>query len=425
MRRPPIAALLLVPPLIAGCELQETQVAPVAPGIVVHAVMRPDQPVQFVLVERLFDGVVEAQKSVEPVPPGGLQTPVTDATVTVTNIDLPADTCGAAVTFDRMPVPGVYWSRPGCPTMRPGDRLALEVDVPGLGTVRGVTRVPGLEGSRFTVGNRTASAGDTIRLNRDRESLDIAIAAQFHRALQIIGYRVGTAPPGAAAFLEDRIVALELLVDSTQVTVPGTVRLIRGRGTAEPALRGGRRYEMVAGVTDSNYYDFARSSNNGITGRGFINRLTGGIGVFGSMVAAPFTLEVTADTDDEREGTYLLTGELEGVAVDVEVTLYLAPAPAAGELSGFARGTWLFRTLGAEGAAVTRPRNIDGQSVDGRFDADTLRVVIPTLHARDGPRLSPLTVKGVRNGSQPFTARVTEPLVAGTLALGSLTVTPR
>lgn len=434
-----LPVLLVLPVLLlllASCELDDTVIAPVQPGIVVHAVMRPDQPQQFVLVERLFDGAVDPQKNVQTTPPGELQTPVTGATVTVSNLDLPGDTCGASVVFNARPIDrppsydleGIYWSPRACPTMRPGDRLALRVEVPDLGTVTGVTRVPGLDAVSLAVGRQTGAPGDTFTLNRDTEALAVVAQARYQRALEIVSYRSGTIPPGAPARLEDPVLSLLLFVDSTAVTLPGTVRHTFARGTGEGAFVGGRQYDLVAAVTDSNYYDFVRSESNEITGRGFINRLQGGTGVFGSLVAAPFTVRALAQIDDPREGTYAISGTLEGVSVDVELTAYLSPGPDASAMSGFLRGTWYSYGFDANGALVALARVVDGQSVDGRLVGDSLDFVIPTFYdgERTADRLLATRLTGVGAAGGPFAVQVTEPLLpVGTRTVGTVTAVRR
>jgi hypothetical protein len=433
----PLRPLRLLPlvPLLAACELDDTVIAPVSPGIVVHAIMRPDQPQQFVLVERRFDGVIDPQRNVQISPPGPLQTPVDSASVSVSNLDLPGDTCGAIVLFDARPISlppsfntaGIYWSPRGCPTMRPGDRLALQVEVPGLGAVTGVTRVPGLEAATLTIGERTGMPGDTLSLNRDAETVSLVAEARHQRAMEIVSYRLGTSPPGTPAYLETPVLSLLVFVDSTAVTLPGTVRHAFSRGTGEDAFRGGRWYDLLVAVTDSNYYDFVRSESNEITGRGFINRLQGGIGVFGSLIAAPFVVQAVAGLDDPREGTYAFTGTLEGVAVAVELATYLSPGVDGDQMSGFLVGTWLSYASNAAGAEVSLSRRVDGQSVDGRLAGDSISLLIPTFvdlpMGRDD--LREMHLEGARSSSGPFTVLVTEPQVFGRRTVGTLTVTKK
>ena len=67
---------------------------------------------------------------------------------------------------------------------------------------------------------------------------------------------------------------------------------------------------------DTNYFDFTRSITNPLTGRGFINHLSGGIGVFGSIAPVTYELRVTAPQTDAREGIYRFTGNVAGSFVD-------------------------------------------------------------------------------------------------------------
>jgi hypothetical protein len=432
-------SIALIGAFTAGCELDDTVIPATTPRIAVQAVMRPDLPQQFVLVEQTFDGAIVPQRNVQPVPPAPLQTPVSGALVSVANLDLPADPCGASVRFDRGPsgaspsapvLPGVYWSPPGCPTMRPGDRLELRVDVPNLGTVTGITRVPGLDAATLAVGGQVVAPGDSLGLNRDREALDLVANARYQRALQIVSYRVGTVPPGVSASLEDPTLSLMLFVDSTAATLPGTVRHVFARAEGDDAFRGGRRYQIVVGVVDTNYHDFVRTQNDEITGRGFANHLRGGIGVFGSLVAAPFVVNAVAELDDPREGPYDFTGTLQGVSINTTITFYLAPGAGAGEVSGFMEGTWLSWVPGPAGTTVPASRLVTGQSVDGQFRGDTLRFTIPTAERAGGlggqaVRLNNLLLDGVRSASGPFAVQVAESTLTGRRVLGELTATKR
>jgi len=54
----------------------------------------------------------------------------------------------------------------------------------------------------------------------------------------------------------------------------------------------GQEYALGISVTDTNYYDFVRSRSDPFTGRGFINHLEGGVGVFGSVATYVYYLRV-------------------------------------------------------------------------------------------------------------------------------------
>lgn len=423
------AALAIATLAPVACDLADTVIPETRPLIVVHAVMRPDLPQQYVLVEQTLAGVLPPDREVQPVPPGELQLPVTAARVRVTNLDLSGGPCGDTVEFDAVPlsqprIPGVYWAPLGCPTTRPGDRLALVVEAPGLGTVTGTTRVPELAGVSLTTPGGTFGPGDTVPFNRDADVLSLAVGARFHRILQLVAYRTGRLPPGLPFAQPDLEEALVLFADSTSVALPGTILHAGGRGTGGPAFRGGSYYALSTAVADANYYDFVRTSSNTITGRGFANHLSGGIGVFGTVVATSYVLKVTADADDPREGTYRLTGILPnagapGADIDLFVSLYFAPQTTSGTVSALLEGFWVHRSLETgwwDRQAVT------GQRADGRFRGDTLELTIQTaeLAMRARPSVLPLTLRGVWSSSGRFSVDVYEPALLGELRIATL-----
>jgi hypothetical protein len=406
----------------AGCELREVTIPGGNPVVVVQAVMRPDQAQQFVLVERAFDGVIDPRSEGGAIPPDLPQTPLESAMVSVTNLDLPTDPCGTEVLFDRrpinaqyFPVPGVYWGPAGCPTMRPGDRLVLRVETPAGEIVTGETVVPGFQRVVLQKGAAEVDFGaDTTTFNRDRDTLRVSVVGPaVYRALQVEVRRLGD--------LAD--LSLLAFVDSSAVTLPGDIRHLFFRGTGEDTFRGGRRYLLVAGLADSNYFDFVRSRSSALTGRGFINRLRGGVGVFGSLVAVTHVLHTVADADDSREGRYRLQGRIQGVDVDAELEVYLERSVENSDLSAFLSGTWL-ELVEITAGVFWRQREVDAQSVDGRFDRDSLQVVVLTFltNIRTSRLSVRLVLTGVR-GDGPFAVTVSEESFAGRSELGSLTAT--
>jgi hypothetical protein len=91
--------------------------------------------------------------------------------------------------------------------------------------------------------------------------------------------------------------------------------------------------------TDTNYFDFVRSGTNPFNGCGFINYLSGGIGVFGSVAPQTNEVRVTAPQHDPREGVYRIFGGANGV--DVRWDVYLDAASAPDEFSALTDGTWI------------------------------------------------------------------------------------
>ena len=132
-----------------------------------------------------------------------------------------------------------------------------------------------------------------------------------------------------------------LWVDSTSLTLPGTLPgLFRG-GTGDPIFQGGRFYTIAVAFGDQNYFDFIRSSNGEITGTGFINHLDGGVGVFGNLVASTAILRVVAEADDPREGPFRMQGTIRGGDVDLLWEPYLSVTENdTTDFSAFIDGEW-------------------------------------------------------------------------------------
>ena len=107
---------------------------------------------------------------------------------------------------------------------------------------------------------------------------------------------------------------------------------------------------MTVARPDTNYFDFLRSGNSPLSGRGFINHLDGGFGLFGSMVVAGNPLRAVGTIDDSRERTYRYRGELEGVQVDLQLEIYVGrplrnDADDRDRFAAFATGTWVYGPL--------------------------------------------------------------------------------
>ncbi|MDH3457221.1 MAG: hypothetical protein OER90_10310 [Gemmatimonadota bacterium] len=367
-------ALLAMAALSAACEFGEVTVPTSDPLVIVQAIMRPDVARQWLIVEQTLTGsaVIDGEPIVVPGAP--LPLPVSGATVTVTNRTDPNDPCGTTVFTEDPGVPdipvaaGVYWGPAGCPTMRAGDTLELRVVTPGGAVVTGTSEVPGVTAFVMRVASSVVEVpGPVLTLNRDVDSLKADAAVIAGRALQLEVRRptvLGSSVPG-----------FWFVVDSTAITVPGdlpdivTAFLQDTSGIPDefpPVFAAGRHYAVTVAVGDARYFDFVRSGNIPPSGRGFVNNLQGGMGVFGSLVAATNAVRVVGNLDDGREGFYRVTGDLLGVAVDATLELYVATADAdSTELSAFVSGAWLHGSI--------------DESADGVFRADTLSLVIEQL----------------------------------------------
>lgn len=343
-----VTATSLAASLTLGCFSEgPTELAPTPdPLVVVQGVVRPDQDRQWVLVEKTFNGTTENFGS-SFVPGGDVEVPVAGASVTMTNLTLTTDPCGPVTMTEaaappESAQPGVYFTPTGCPTVRPGDTLALRVIV-DADTMRARTVIP--MATTFTLSGADTEVtvpGPRMTFNRDADTLRLSVDGTEGRMLLIeVGERRFGATP---AFIADN--HAQFWVDGTEISLPGDAPNLFEDFDEDlpipPLFRAGRYYRVTTAWTDQNFMDQIRSANSEITGRGYINSIEGGYGYFGSMLAAESTLRVTGDADEPHEGAYTLTGTVDSVAVDLAMELYRnGTFDATTEVSGFFEGDWV------------------------------------------------------------------------------------
>lgn len=251
--------------------------------------------------------------------------------------------------------------------------------------------------------------GSTLVFNRDRDTLDAEILPIVGRALQVEIHRRDST--GA------RIAVTRLFVDSTRLTVPGNLTdffaVVLGEEDstdaedAEAVFRAGRYYDVTLALMDDHYFDFSRSGNTPISGRGFVNDLDGGMGLFGAIVAESNQLKVIGDIDDGREGVYNMRGVLEGVQVDIDLQLYVvATERDSTAVSAFVGGQWIAGDIDT--------------SADGSFTGDTLSLVIYQGDADNPGTISALLINGVVGAGDVFAVDVYDRDLA---TVGQLTAT--
>jgi hypothetical protein len=426
--RYPGRTLMAIACLMLGCDLSEVEIPQGEPVVVVQAVMRPDRDPQFVVIEQSFIGEVDYGLGVDAVIPweGPAEIPIEGAFVAVGNLDLPTDSCGSQVRFESganppgaFEIAGVYWSPAACPTMRAGDRLMLTVETPAGDTVSGMAQVPGMNGAWFSTGVDSLEFGtDSVMLfNRDRDSLRVWVDASAGRLLQLEARRIGvlgqySGPP------VDR--GAKIFADTTSMSIPGDLINVFAQGSGEDVFVAGRDYELTLALADTSYYDFARSQSNEYTGRGFINRLTGAVGVFGSLVATSTPLRVIGELSDERDGVYRLQGAARGIDIDAELSVYLARDVENAEFSGFLDGAWASYVAGPGGSRVWGAIELESFSVDGTYDDQLLTVVFVQPGYMENVRV---VLRGLRIAGTPFRMTMADSSALGTTPLGTLTAT--
>ena len=380
-----------------ACELEEVVVPPSDPIVIVQAIMRPDRAQQWILVERSLTGETSPLRGGGRVlPQGSVSTPVAGAVVTVTNASRPGDPCGSTVTFTEALAPdttiaGTYWAPQGCPVVLPGDTLDLQV-VSENAVVTGRTIVP-ITGDIMlhAMTGSVTLPGPTIAFNRDVDTLTAEVRATGGRGLYL------SVHPRQLTAGREHLVASQtswFFADSTALRLPGDfVNIFEADfefdDDVPDLFDAGRHYEVTVARPDTNYYDFLRSGNSPLSGRGFINRLDGGFGLFGSMIVAGNALRAVGTIDDPRERAYRYTGEVEGVQVDLLLEIYvgrplLNDADDRSRFAAFATGTWVHGPLDQSVNGLLR-----GNSMDASLEQGT-----GTLNEGGSPATQLWTIRG-------------------------------
>jgi hypothetical protein len=363
---------------VSACTFGEQAIAPGVERTVVHAVLNPAARDQYVLVERTLSGrvaVTDGEALANPNDPiaSGGGVPIHDARVVVT--DANGD---SAVAVETRYTParrgtGVYrfvnlvYDPPrggaGAPgagvRVVPGARLALRVATPDGAVVTARSAVPGGAGTAF------APPAQSVTFFRNRDTLRL----RWPDVPGARSYLVRVDSPYGAFFL---------FTDSAAVQLTGDLRNLFADRLPRVFQAGFSQWVNVAAV-DTNFFDYYRSTNSPFTGSGLINRLDGGIGVFGAYVPLlTMAVAVRADSRDPLDGRYFSPGpqgpELLRLWVDTrrgalaEVTgAYRLPTNEQFGVLGTLEGTRL--RLRAVEAGDSRVAN---RTLEGEVRGDTL-----------------------------------------------------
>ena len=328
MRRRSLVRLGACVALLAGaCTFDQQSVAVQPPQVVVHAVLDVGAQQQQVLVERTLSGSVDIVKNqrfdpLDPINTGG-GVPISGADVTITGpggvargIEARVDGKPSTYASGRYVMNFSTGSGAFGPVLRPGARYELRVRTPDGTVVTGSTVVPDV-----------AAFSPTSRLepfDRDADSLRIA-----WRGVN-----------GARSYLlriESPFGPFLLFSDSTHLALPGSLRNYFASSLERVFIPGFRQRVSLAAV-DSNFYDYYRSRNDPFTGSGIINKLQGGLGLFGAAVTLNArTLDVTQGVREaDFEGTYdvVTTPALPRPVADV-LRVYVETSGDPAALSGW------------------------------------------------------------------------------------------
>jgi hypothetical protein len=314
--------------LVAGCQIEKVAIPRTSAGLALHGVLSASAASQVVLLERTRNG------SVEPIaPPFDLDDPV--------GSDQGIAESGA---FVRLTTPG-------------GQTLIAREDAVGRGDGTGA----GIY--RFLLTGSALERSGTYRLS--------VIAADGTELAAETSVPGGTAAMTAAARTFDRsrdTVSLEwpatvgarsyfvrvetpfgpraFFTDSTHVRLTGALRNVSVQALPRVFFPGFPQAVTVSAV-DSNYYDWYRTHNDALSGAGLVNRVRGGLGVFGALVRLRYEdFEVTAPQEEPVAGTFDFDGTpAERTATpNLRLELYVESAAARADQPDALSGRYLKRS---------------------------------------------------------------------------------
>jgi hypothetical protein len=205
-------------------------------------------------------------------------------------------------------------------------------------TVRGDNKGQGIY--RFALSGAELQRGATYRLSVQTIKGDVltaetsvpggvaaAVAEQrvFDRSRDTVVVE-WPAAPGARSYLvriETPFGPRSFFTDSTRVRLSGELRNADVDALPRVFIPGFPQAVTVSAV-DSNYYDWYRTHNNRLSGVGLINRVRGGLGVFGSLVRLRFhDFLVVAPQREPVAGSFRFVGTPDELATTLLLNLDL------------------------------------------------------------------------------------------------------
>jgi hypothetical protein len=275
-------------PIVAACEIEEVAIPSTESRVAMHGVLSASAQTQVVILERTRSGQVGLIG-----PPIDLpDNTVSDAGIAETGALVTLTTPGGAtltavediVAFDRGA--GIYrFALPGDALVR-GAAYRLSVQTAKGEALSAETTIP--DGVAVTAtGLRT--------FDRSRDTVVVEWAAVAGARSYLV--RIET-PYGPRSFF----------TDETRVRLPGDLRNVDLDDLPRVFIPGFPQAVTISAV-DANFYDWYRTHNDAFSGAGVINRVSGGIGVFGSLVRLRFEdLHVVAPQPEPVAGLYRVAG---------------------------------------------------------------------------------------------------------------------
>lgn len=288
MRR--VRPLLLTIGLLAACEIEEVAIPRTQVRVAMHGVLSASASTQVVLLERTRNGSLQLFA-----PPFDLADPiVTDDGIAETSAS-------------------VHLTTPAGLTLTAREDNTVRDDRKGQGIYRFALPGDALERSgRYRLSVVTTN-GDVLTAETSVPSgVAAAVAEQrvFDRARDTVIVE-WPATPGARAYsvrIETPFGPRSFFTDTTRVRLTGALRNVDNDALPRVFIPGFPQAVTVSAV-DSNYYDWYRTHNDALSGTGLVNRVRGGIGVFGSLVRLRFQeFRVVAPQAEPAAGMFRFVG---------------------------------------------------------------------------------------------------------------------
>ena len=307
-----LAALSLCALLASACEIEKVAIERPPSQLALHGMLSASAPSQVVLLEHTRNGSVQ------------LIAPPFDVTDPVVSDEGIAET-GAIMTL-QSPIGELYTAAEDNTTRVDGKGQGIyRFALPGSALQRNAPyRLTVLTATGATLTAETSVPGGTAV---DDPAPGFLPNVLFDRARDTMDLR-WTAVPGARSYfvrVETPYGPLSFFTESTFVRLPGMLRNTDVTSLPRVFIPGFPQTVTISAV-DSNYYDWYRTHNDAISGEGLVNRVQGGIGVFGSLVRLRLDqVHVVAPQTASIAGEYVVGGpDLERlVAPFSSLSLYL------------------------------------------------------------------------------------------------------
>jgi hypothetical protein len=304
-----LGAIACVAIVFVGCELDEAIVTPVQSQLVVHAVLSPTAGSQTILLERSWDGINTIWKTGQtysqsnPITGGSGFAEISAEIDVVTPSGNVLRATEARLVNPTMFGGGLYQLPLQGSALVPGGTYRLQVRTTTGEQISASTVVPRFTPTVPIETNTFDRVRDTVRLSWP----PVAGAAAYQVMLD--------SPYGPSSFF----------TDTTSIQLLGTLRNVSAEGLPHVFIPGFTQAVTIAAV-DSNYYGYFRSTNHSQIGTGLINRVEGGLGVFGaSTPVIRKQIRVVAPFQQAVEGSYRYSGSAEDSArtLIIGLTVYV------------------------------------------------------------------------------------------------------